>query len=85
MKIAIFNITVYLYSVLTVIKQRRSAGMGWIHMNYISACQRVEALTEYAQVEDSFCYSYPFAMNGQEGTCLENCSTDKRFYISYLQ
>lgn len=85
MEIAIFNITVYLYSILTVIKQRETAGMGRIHMNYISACQRVEALTEYTQVEDSFCSSHPFAMNGQEGTCLGNCSSDKRFYISYLQ
>lgn len=84
MEIGIFNITVYLYGVLTVIKQRESAGMSKIDMNYISAC-RVEALPEYTQVEDFFCSSHPFAMNGQEGTCLRNCSSDKRFYISYLQ
>jgi hypothetical protein len=55
MEIAIFNISVYLYSDFIVIKQRESAEMGWKHMNCISACQGAEALTQYTQVEDSFC------------------------------
>lgn len=54
MEIAIFNITDYLHSVLTIIKSRESAGMWWIHMQYISACQWAEPLIEHTQVEDFF-------------------------------
>lgn len=79
------SISLTIYSVLTIIKPRESAGMGWIHMQYISACQGAEPLIERTWVEDFFCSSYSFAMNGQERTCLVNCSSNKRFYISYLQ
>lgn len=76
------SISLTIYSVLTIIKPRESAGMGWIHMQYISACQGAEPLIERTWVEDFFCSSYSFAMNGQERTCLVNCSSNKRFYIS---
>lgn len=63
MEIAIFNITDCLHSVLTIIKLRESAGMRWIHMKYISACQEAEPLTKHTQVEDFSCFSHYFTMN----------------------
>lgn len=45
MEIAIFNITSYLHSVLTIFKPRESAaGMAQIHLQRISAFQRAEPL-----------------------------------------
>ena len=45
MEIAIFNITSYLHSVLTIFKPRESAaGMAQIHLQCISAFQRAETL-----------------------------------------